>query len=158
VMYEGLGQVRSEQGQRRESLARFGQAIESLGTAVAGNPRIAFFRRSLARAYDRFGGASRGFEPSAEHAALLTRVAGILATCSASTAAIGPEPAGDPVSESRLFADGAVASLRSALAAGFPDLDQIRRDPRFARLRSREDLRTLLNEEAEPSTANPARD
>ena len=59
--------------------SRLKQAIESLGTAVAGNPRIAFFRRSLARAYDRFGLAAPGSGQSAEHAALCTKVAGILA-------------------------------------------------------------------------------
>ena len=155
VMSEGLGEVLSQQGQRRESLERFGQAIESLGTAVVGNPRIVFFRRSLARVHDQWELASRGLELSAEDASLLTRVAGVLAACSASTAAIGDEPAGDPLSESRIFADGAVAALHSAIAVGFNDFDQIRRDTRFDSLRSREDLRALLGRDAKPSLAGP---
>ena len=68
-MYEGLGQVLLEQeGKRRESLDRSVQAIEALATAVAGNPRVAYFRRSLARAFDRFEAALRGLEPTAEYA------------------------------------------------------------------------------------------
>jgi tetratricopeptide (TPR) repeat protein len=51
MMYEGLGQVLSRDGKQRESLEHFGQAIESLGAAVVGSPRILYFRRCLARAH-----------------------------------------------------------------------------------------------------------
>jgi serine/threonine-protein kinase len=150
MMYEGLGQVLSREGQRRESLEQFGQAIESLGAAVVGNPRILYFRRSLARAQGELEVASRTLAPAVEQAGVFVRVAGVLAACSAATAALENEPAGPTATESRLFADGAVASLRWAIVVGFRDLDQIRRDTRFDSLRSGEELRALLGGDAQP--------
>jgi serine/threonine-protein kinase len=144
MMYADLGQVLSSDGKPRESLEQFGQAIESLGAAVMGNPRIGYFRRSLARAHDELEVASRKLTPAVEQAAVFVRVAGVLAACSASAAALGNEPAGPAATESQRFADGAVASLHAAIENGFRDLDQIRRDPRFDVLRSRDDLRDLL--------------
>jgi serine/threonine-protein kinase len=152
MMYEGLGQVLSRDGKQRESLEQFGQAIESLGAAVVGNPRILYFRRSLARADGELEVASRTLAPAVEQAAVFVRVAGVLAACSASTAAIENESASHAATESRLFADRAVASLRSAIAVGFRDLDQIRRDTRFDALRSREDLRALLGSDTKQSS------
>jgi hypothetical protein len=87
-----------------------------------------------------------------DHAAVFVRVAGVLAACSASTAALENEPAGHTATDSQRIAEAAVASLRWAIAAGFRDLDQIRRDTRFDSLRSREDLRALLGSDVKPSS------
>jgi serine/threonine-protein kinase len=152
MIYEGLGQVLARDGKPRESFEQFGQAIESLGAAVVGNPRILYFRRSLVRVHGELEVASRELTPAAEQAAVFVRVAGVLAACSASTAALENELADHTATESRLLADGAVASLGWAIAAGFRDLDQIRRDNRFDSLRSREDLKALLGSDAKPST------
>src|SRR5262249_33805901 len=48
-------------------------------------------------------------------------------------------------------ADGATAALRQAVAAGYPNLDQIRRDPDVRPLRDREDFRMLMKELPRPA-------
>src|SRR5262249_26223929 len=150
-----LGVVLGQLGHLDEALAVLERAVAEERTAFDRPPQGPGYRRGLNSAYgslmevqralgrpgDSFALALERRKLWPGNAAELVRVAGDMAL----TASVGKDKASpEEQAERQRYADEAVATLRQALEAGYPNPQRLESDPHLASLRGREDFQELL--------------
>jgi serine/threonine-protein kinase len=150
-----LGVILGQLGHLDEALGVLEQAVAEERLAFDRMPQAPGYRRALNNAYGSLGEVQRAlghpadaFAPALERRKLwpgnateLVRVAGDMAL----TAAKDKDKASPKEqAERQRYADEAIAILRQALEAGYPNPERLESDPHLASLRSREDFQELI--------------
>jgi eukaryotic-like serine/threonine-protein kinase len=149
VILNDLGRARAADDRRR-AVKMYQRAIAIQCKALADNPRMTPYWRSLGESYHNLASVERDPEALEEDCALYYEVACHLASCFAAVRNVQDELTPACRSESSRCADWAMDALRTAMAIGLLDMKRIQEDERLDPLRSRDDFRALLVGRAAP--------
>jgi serine/threonine-protein kinase len=156
---------------RHEEAAKVYQdAVANQRVALAGAPQVAQYRTFLGNHYTGLASEQRRLGRHADAAETMRRyqelwprdpdklcyAAGGWALC---VAAVGQGKADLSAAEQaqrRQYGDAALAALRQAIALGYKDLDQLKKEENFDPVRDREDFRQLLRDLEEKQNRGPA--
>ena len=160
-----MGWILGDLGRRDEALRSLALAREDLERLVADHPDNVLFQRELAQCVGFLGTTEHDLgrrdkafktlelarelherlpaEPiSLYNLACIDSRLGVLA---------GSDPTGEAVrARGDAYADKAIAALRRAVAAGYHQVESLRKDPDLAPLRSRDDFQQILLDAAFP--------
>jgi serine/threonine-protein kinase len=165
-----LGDLLMQAGKPAESLAAHERAVASRQKVADANPTVPRFQRALAGSVRKLGIAQqRGGRPAEAVASFRRAVALIeplpspgpddlyaLACYQALLGGAAVEGSGLTAAETRTAADGAMATLRRAVATGYRDVPHMRTDTDLDALRKREDFQKLMKDlEAKPEATGP---
>jgi hypothetical protein len=134
-------------------------------------PEVIWYRDNLSGSYANLSGLERRLGRLAEAAAVsrhrlelwpdnpveLYRTACELALCVPTVGKGKTELTPEEQARGRLYADEALAVLRRAIAKGYRQVDQLKKDSRLDSLRRRADFQQLLRD-VESGTRKPARE
>jgi tetratricopeptide (TPR) repeat protein len=154
------GQALEQTGRPEDALTAYRQAVAALRQAQAGAPQLIEYRRGLSQGCGDLARLARALGHADEAAAaarerlqlwpgqpdVLYQFAAGLAVQITTVEKLAKEKglSQEDVAQQRLYGDEALESLRAAVALGFRDADQLRRDSKLDPLRSRDDFKKLL--------------
>jgi serine/threonine-protein kinase len=165
-----LGGLYWQTGKSAEAEAAYERARDIRQKLADANPTSPRFQRALASSLSRLGIIQqRGGRPTEAVASFLRAVALIehlpspgpediyaLACYQALRAGAAVKGSGLMAADARAAADGAMATLRRAVAAGYCNVAQMRTDSDLDALRQRDDFKALMKDlEAKPKAKDP---
>jgi serine/threonine-protein kinase len=161
-----LGELDIEAGQFETAVAKFHQSVALHDRLARDHSSVTDYRSGLAYALTGLGRAESRADRRADAVEPLRRAVSLreaipnlssaarydLARDHALLAAAAADPrSGLTAAGAVAEADRAMAALRRAVAAGYRNLDQLRRDPDFGPFRDRDDFRLLMMDLACPA-------
>jgi serine/threonine-protein kinase len=163
--YLNLGGLQARSGDKGAALRSVQQAVASQEPLVQAAPEMTEYARALSRQLQELGRLQRESDQAAESVASFRRASALLeklppapadlyalARCRAgSCPSEGLSKSTGKAADEPTEVDRALSALRSAVAAGFRDVDQVRRDPALQALRSRPEFKTVMGDLEEKS-------